>query len=65
MLYNFFCGGCGRKFTSDTPERDQFGALNDIWRPHCGDSEIYTDDAAGRDLSLQVQLEYESKIETD
>lgn len=65
MEYQYICGGCGRSFTSDTPERDHNGFLNDIFCPYCGDTEIYQDNAAGHAQSVRAQLEHEQKTEIE
>ena len=63
-MYKYFCGGCGCKFTSDQPERDSNGILNDIPCPNCGAWDIYPDTDAGRADSLRDQIEYYNKIES-
>lgn len=62
-MYKYFCDDCGYKFSSDIPERNEFGLHNDIACPHCGSWCIYADDDAGRAESLRIELEYEEKAE--
>lgn len=60
--YAYFCGCCGARFTSDLPERNRLGLLNDIFCPSCGTWEIYTDDEKGHAEEYQNFNEYEDKL---
>lgn len=62
MTYKYFCGCCGHKFTSDKPERDSKGFLNDIPCPECGAWDVYPDTPAGSAASVRDQLDYEDRL---
>lgn len=60
-MYKYFCGDCGHRFHSDTPERDQYGALNEIYCPRCGVLEVYRDTPEGHRESVETLIEYENR----
>lgn len=60
--YKYFCGNCGHKFTSEKPERDVQGWLNDIACPECGSWDTYPDTPEGVTASVRDQLDYEDRL---
>jgi len=60
-MYKYFCSNCGIYFTSDTPERDSFGLLNDVHCPNCGGFDVYTDNASGHAAELKHSEEHEER----
>ena len=62
MTYKYFCNECGHHFTSNKPERDENGFLNDISCPECGGWNVYPDTDAGAAASVKEQTEYENEI---
>lgn len=64
MTYKYFCGDCGHHFTSNKPERDENGFLNDISCPECGAWDVYPDTDAGATASVRDQTGYENAVES-
>lgn len=62
MTYKYFCGNCGRHFTSDKPEYEPNGRLNDIPCPECGAWDVYPDTTEGAAASVRDQLDYEDRL---
>lgn len=61
-MYKFFCGNCGKKFSSETPERDAHGFLSDISCPNCGAWDVYPDTKDGAAQSIKDLMDYEDKM---
>lgn len=64
-MYKYFCGSCGHKFSSELPERDDHGFLNDIPCPACGAWDVYPDTEKGHAEELNAFLEYDNCFVTD
>lgn len=62
MTYKYFCGNCGHRFTSDKPERDSRGYLNDIPCPECGAWDVYPDNPTGAAASVRDQTDYKNRL---
>lgn len=62
MTYKYFCGNCGKQFSSALPERDAHGLLNDIPCPECGAHDTYPDTPAGAAASVRDQVDYENRL---
>lgn len=58
--YNYFCGCCGTRFSSEKPLLDHLGLRNDIPCPECGAWDIYANDAQGAADSRRNEAEYEA-----
>lgn len=62
MTYRYFCGNCGKHFSSAIPERDSKGYLNDIPCPECGAWDTYPDTPEGAAASVRDELDYENRL---
>lgn len=62
MTYKYFCNDCGTRFTSELPEKNPLGLLNDICCPDCGSYDCYTDDEKGSREAFEAYCEEEEII---
>lgn len=60
--YKYFCGECGYKFETNMPEKDKVGLHNDIYCPHCGGYDVYSDTPEGHKEEFKVFCEYDNEL---